>query len=37
MIHLETQVFVVRLHLAKSFDDRKTCLDLAFAGVFLNN
>lgn len=35
MIHLEIQLFLIRLHLAKSFDNCKICADLAFAGFFL--
>lgn len=35
MIHLKIQLFLIRLHLAKSFDNCKICADLAFAGFFL--
>lgn len=34
MIHLEIQLFLIRLHLAKGFDNCKICADLAFAGFF---
>lgn len=34
MIHLEIQLFLIRLHLAKSFDNCKICADLAFAVFF---
>lgn len=34
MIHLEIQLYLIRLHLAKSFDNCKICADLAFAGFF---
>lgn len=34
MIHLEIQLFLLHLHLAKSFDNCKICADLAFAGFF---
>lgn len=35
MIHLEIQLFLIRLYLAKSFDNCKICAYLAFAGFFL--